>query len=267
VDLLVGNPTGVEQDSQALAATVLDLFPAVHGKLVHLEDRFEFTLAAADMRLPVALPISRANCWVRSGSKRIGSADPPPRIGAHLLKASSTSTGTEDRGPQYRAELGASDLQATPRSEGNRRLWNACIRWQAGGQGGSPGWVVQGTRLTWSGTAVDGSQAGVRVPHHADGDGAQQQPRVEACRRPDPLPSWRERTAWKPPPTASPRPTWHCGGAQRPCSLGGLEGRAGRASPRPRPGLAGSPDHGAGKLAATGCRIGILLDDHECQAA
>jgi len=46
------------------------------------------------------------------------SADPLARIGAHILKAPSLRTGTDDRGPENRAHVGASDLQAPPLSGG-----------------------------------------------------------------------------------------------------------------------------------------------------
>ena len=46
-------------------------------------------------------------------------ADPHRRTGVRLLKAPSTRTGTDDRGPENRAQVGASDLQASPLSEGN----------------------------------------------------------------------------------------------------------------------------------------------------
>ncbi len=47
-------------------------------------------------------------------------------------------TGTDDRGLENRAHLGASDLQASPLSEGNGELWETYIKRRARVQAESP---------------------------------------------------------------------------------------------------------------------------------
>ena len=59
------------------------------------------------------------------------SADPPTRIGAHTLKAPSIENGGKESATGERAQMGASDLQASPLSEGDRRLWLIYTKRQA----------------------------------------------------------------------------------------------------------------------------------------
>jgi hypothetical protein len=49
-------------------------------------------------------------------------ADPLTRTGAHILKAPSSENGDKESEADERAQVGASDLQVSPLSEGTRRL-------------------------------------------------------------------------------------------------------------------------------------------------
>jgi len=57
------------------------------------------------------------------------------RIGAHIFKAPSIENGGEKSGTRERAQVGASDLQASPLSEGDRRLWGIYSRRHPEAQG------------------------------------------------------------------------------------------------------------------------------------
>jgi hypothetical protein len=57
-------------------------------------------------------------------------ADPLTRIGAHIRKAPSIENGGTGSGTGERAQVGASDLQASPLAEGDRRLWGMYIKRQ-----------------------------------------------------------------------------------------------------------------------------------------
>ncbi len=61
------------------------------------------------------LPLAHVSS--HNGNPRTNS-DPLPRIGAHMCKAPSAANGGKGSGTRDRAQVGASDLQASPLAEG-----------------------------------------------------------------------------------------------------------------------------------------------------
>ena len=97
-------------------------------------------------------------------------ADPLPRIGAHIRKAPSIENGGKGSETRERAQMGASDLQASPSAEGDRQLWGIYIRRQRGAQGA---WTGGAGVVRWGGRGR-GNRGGpmkwVRVPERLEYD-------------------------------------------------------------------------------------------------
>ena len=81
---------------------------------------------------------------------------PLTRIGAHIFKAPSAENWGKKSGTRERAQVGASDLQASPLSEGDRRLWVIYSKWQREVQavGASWGQVHGGVDISERGGGV-----------------------------------------------------------------------------------------------------------------
>jgi len=100
---------------------------------VHPSDPFVFRheWSITRNRLPLSSRVQLFHVLTLLDNKR----DPAKRIGARMLNAPSTENGGSESETAERAQVGASDLQASPRSEGRCRLWVIYIRAHLEAQG------------------------------------------------------------------------------------------------------------------------------------